>query len=119
MRFIPTLSATLLALASASAFAQAASAPGTATPGIDKREARQEQRIDQGVKSGQLNARETLRLEREQKRIAVAEQKAKADGTVTPQERKKIHLMQDKASRDIHREKHDAQTASGAATGKK
>lgn len=112
MRLLSTVSATLLALASASVLAQAASAPA-ATPGVDKRQANQEQRIEQGVNSGQLNARETLRLEREQKRVAVAEQKAKADGTVTAGERKKLHHLQNKASRDIRREKHDAQTAAG------
>ncbi len=45
------------------AFAQAS------TPGIDQRQANQEQRIDQGVASGQLNARETARLERGQQRV--------------------------------------------------
>jgi hypothetical protein len=33
----------------------------TATPNLDKREVNQQQRIDQGVASGQLNARETNR----------------------------------------------------------
>ena len=67
--------------------------------------------IDQGVASGQLNARETQRLEREQKHIATAETKAEADGKVTNKERAHLSHMQNKASRDIHREKHDAQTA--------
>ena len=34
-----------------------------------------------------------------------------ADGVVTAQERKRIHHMQDHASKDIHQQKHDAQTA--------
>jgi polyhydroxyalkanoate synthesis regulator phasin len=80
-----------------------------ATPGIDQRQARQEQRIDQGVASGQLTPRETRRLTREQGAIDKAESKAKADGTVNAQERHKLHEMQNKASRDIHRQKHDAQ----------
>lgn len=119
MNMTRTLLSLSLGLASAAAFAQAASAP--TTPRVDQRQANQEKRIEQGVASGQLTARETLRLEREQKRIAVAEQKAKADGTVTPAERKKIHVMQDQASRDIHRQKHDRQHkpgASAAGTGK-
>ena len=36
---------------------------------------------------------------------------AKADGKVTKHERKRLHRMQDAASKDIHAQKHDAQTA--------
>ena len=39
------------------------------------------------------------------------EAKAKADGTVTRHERKRLHRMQNAASNDIHAQKHDAQTA--------
>jgi hypothetical protein len=81
----------------------------TATPRIDQREANQEQRIQQGVNSGQLTPRETARLQNEQGRIQNAEAKAKADGTVTPKERERLTRMQNKASRDIAREKHDGQ----------
>jgi len=101
------ISATL-AVASIGAFAQAASAP--ATPRVDKREANQEKRIEQGVASGQLNAKETHRLDKEQAKITQAETKAKADGKVTKHERRKLDKMQDAASKDIHAQKHDAQT---------
>ena len=119
MQIKTTLATLTLGLASVAAFAQATGP--AATPGIDKRQANQEQRIDQGVASGQLTKRETRRLEREQTAINKAEDKAKADGTVTAQERKKIHVMQDRASKDIHHQKHDAQHKPGAsapATGK-
>ena len=59
--------------------------------------------------SGQLNKRETRRLDREQGAINRVENKAKADGTVTTAERKRLHHMQNKASKDIHHQKHDAQ----------
>lgn len=101
--------AATLAVASIGAFAQAASAP--ATPRVDKREANQEKRIDQGVASGQLNAKETHRLDKEQAAITKAETNAKADGKVTKHERRKLHKMQNAASQDIHAQKHDAQTA--------
>jgi len=97
----------------AGAFAQAASAP--ATPRVDKREARQEQRIEQGIASGQLNARETHRLDKEQAAIGKAEDRAKADGTVTAKERRHLNKMQNRASHDIHKQKHDKQTAASAA----
>ena len=74
----------MLAVAGAAASAQtAASAPGANTPRVDQRQANQEQRIDQGIASGALTKRETRRLEKEQTVINKAEDKAKADGTVT------------------------------------
>lgn len=97
-----------LAVASIGAFAQAASG---ATPRVDQRQANQEQRIDKGIASGELTARETKRLDKEQNVIDKAENKAKSDGTVTKAERRRLHKMQKHASRGIHRQKHDAQVA--------
>jgi hypothetical protein len=108
-----TLTLALLSAAALTQAAQAADAPST--PTVDAREANQEKRISKGVNNGSLTARETLRLEREQKRINVAEAKAKADGTVTKNERKHLHKMQNAASKDIYRQKHDGQTAATAA----
>lgn len=87
----------------------AQAADPTATPGIDKRQANQEKRIQQGVDSGSLNKREAARLERGEQRIERMEEKAKADGKVTPQERERLQRAENKQSRRIHREKHDAQ----------
>jgi hypothetical protein len=93
-----------LAIASIGAFAQA-------TPRVDQREANQQARIDAGVASGQLNARETNRLDKQQARVAAVEAKDKADGTVTAKERRQLHRMQNRASKNIHAQKHDAQGA--------
>lgn len=109
MNFTKTVIA-LLALAASSAFAQ------TNTPVVDKREANQQARIAQGAASGSLTAKETQRLEKEQARINTAEANAKADGTVTRHERRKLHAMQDKASHDIHRKKHNDRAASAPGT---
>ena len=97
-----------LAVASIGAFAQAASA---ATPRADQREANQQQRIANGAASGALTAKEINRLEKQQARINTAEANAKADGVVTKAERKHLHRMQDRAGKNIHHQKHDAQTA--------
>ena len=97
-----------LAIASLGAFAQA-TAP--ATPRVDAREANQQARIDAGVASGQLNARETNRLDKQQARVAGAEANAKSDGVVTPKERKHLAHMQNRASKNIRAQKHDAQVA--------
>ncbi|MCC6474298.1 MAG: hypothetical protein IT514_11185 [Burkholderiales bacterium] len=83
----------------------------TATPGIDRREARQERRIEQGEKSGQLTRREAARLEKGQARIDRMQDKARADGKVTAGERARIHRAQNTESRRIARQKHDKQVA--------
>ena len=76
---------------------------------IDQRQANQEKRIDQGIVSGQLNEREANRLNKQQEHINKMEDKAKSDGVVTKKERAKIDHTQDRASRNIAREKHDRQ----------
>ena len=79
------------------------------TPGIDQRQANQEQRIDQGITNGQLTQHETNKLEKQQQHIDTMENKAKSDGVVTKKERARIHAAQDKASKNIFRQKHDRQ----------
>ncbi len=80
------------------------------TPGIDQRQANQEQRIDQGIAGGHLTEREANRLSNQQERINRMEDRAKSDGVVTKKERKKLHAGQDRASRKIAHKKHDQKT---------
>lgn len=101
--------ALLLSAAGATAFAQPVSADPAATPRVDKREARQQNRIAQGVASGQLTPKETVHLEAQQGRIEASEARAKSDGVVTAKERKLLAKRQNNASRAIRRNKHDAQ----------
>ncbi len=79
------------------------------TPVIDQRQANQEQRIDNGIESGQLNEREANRLNKQQDHIDKMENRAKSDGVMTKRERARIGAAQDRASRHIAREKHDRQ----------
>jgi uncharacterized membrane protein YebE (DUF533 family) len=81
----------------------------TNTPNIDQRQANQQQRIDQGVKSGELTGREAARLEKGQERVQKMEDKAKADGKVTKKERARIQHAENVQSRHIAKEKHDRQ----------
>ena len=81
-----------------------------ATPNLDKREANQQRRIDQGVNSGQLTPREAGRLEKREGKLAADEAKAKSDGTVTAQERARLQREANRDSRAIHRQKNDRQT---------
>jgi opacity protein-like surface antigen len=81
----------------------------TETPVADQRQVNQEQRIDQGVESGQLNEREASRLNKQQEHINKMENRAKSDGVMTQRERARIGKAQHRASRHIAREKHDRQ----------
>lgn len=99
------IAAIVMAALPALAFAQAT----PATPNVDKRQANQERRIQQGVKSGELTPREAAKLEKGQAKVRRMEAKAKSDGVVTAQERKRITQEQNKQSRRIEREKNDAQ----------
>ena len=100
----------VLAAVALPVFAQTAPAKDpAATPGIDKRQAEQQKRIDQGVASGRLTPNEAARLEKGQQRVQKLEDKAKADGTVTGKERARIQQAQNVQSRHVAKEKHDRQ----------
>ena len=77
---------------------------------VDRRQDRQEQRIDRGVESGALTPRETRRLERGQQHVENLETRAQADGTITARERGRLEHAQDVQSQRIYRQKHDRQT---------
>ena len=104
MRFARPVTIALLALAGFTA-AQAA----TDTPRVDARQAHQQARIADGVADGSLTKPEARHLQKQQRHIRHAERHAKADGVVTARERHRLHRLQDRASRHIHRQKHDSQ----------
>ena len=79
------------------------------TPRYDARQAHQQQRIGNGVKSGELTARETRRLEAGQVHLNRVERRAKADGVVTQAERAHMQHEENQQSRRIYRQKHDGQ----------
>jgi hypothetical protein len=79
------------------------------TPRIDQRQAAQQQRIEQGLRSGQLSRREAARLQQGQANIQRMEDRAVADGRVTPRESARIERAQDQEGQRIAREKHDRQ----------
>lgn len=102
-RLIVSLAAATLTLFSATAFADGPAA------GV-QRNANQQARIAQGLKSGELTNHEAARLERGQARVSRMQAGALRDGQVTPAERARIDNAQDRQSRRIFRQKHDAQT---------
>src|SRR5436190_15359486 len=84
--------------------------PGTRTPVIKKRQQIQKHRVRQGVRSGELTAKETGKLANEVKENKDARVAAKADGTVTGAERKAILKNQNQTSHKIYRAKHNNKT---------
>ena len=106
----PTLSLTLAAVAAALSLGAAAPAfADTYQRIIDGRQDRQEERIDQGIKSGELTRREAARLERGQNHVNRMENRALADGTISRGEFKRIERAQNVESRRIYHQKHDRQ----------
>lgn len=90
----------LAAVLTSSAFPQRARA----------RHENQSDRINQGVKSGELTPREAAKL---RKKEAASRAKLRRDirdgGGLTPKERAKTEQRQDRLSKEIAKEKHDAQ----------
>jgi hypothetical protein len=91
------------ALCSTLAFAQT-------TESTVQRNINQQQRIEKGLQSGQLNTQEAARLEREQSHVERMESRALRDGSLSDAEKQRLQRAQNKVSNDIYREKHDAQT---------
>ena len=80
------------------------------TPQFIERDIHQQQRIEQGLRSGQLTVQEAAGLERETARIDRLQARALSDGRLSAEEAARINRAQDRLSQDIRRETHDAQT---------
>ena len=77
---------------------------------IKDREKSQQDRIDQGVKSGELTKKEALKLEAQEAKLHREIKKDRKDGGgLTAKERVKIHKKQDNLSKKIYKQKHDKQ----------
>src|SRR6266852_3637374 len=79
---------------------------------VGQRRENQQDRIAQGIKSGQLTAGETAKLENQQKGInqqVAADRKANG-GTLTAAEKQQVNKEQNGASRNIYHKKHNAKT---------
>jgi len=78
--------------------------------GINERQRNQQQRIRQGVRSGELTGVEAARLRRQEAQIKLNEARARqSGGEFTPQERARIQRQLDRESQNIYQQKHDAQ----------
>jgi hypothetical protein len=77
------------------------------SPWIDQREANQQNRINQGVNSGQLTTQEYNHLENRQNRINTAEAQMESDGHYTPAERARTRRLLKRSNRMVYRDKHN------------
>jgi len=77
---------------------------------IDWRQTHQEQRTDQGISNGSLNARETARIEWRSDKLGAAEDRALADGSLSKREAIRLNHAYEEQSEFIYRQKHDRQT---------
>jgi hypothetical protein len=75
-----------------------------------ERNARQQERIEQGLRSGTLSVQEAAALEYRAAQIERYQSRALADGAVSAEELRRIDRMQDRFGRQIHREAHDNET---------
>ena len=96
-----------IALLGASLGAAAQTTPAATTV---QRDVNQQERIEQGLKSGELNTREAARLERQEAVVSHMQARALKDGDITPAERARLMAAQNHVSRNIYGEKHDGQT---------
>lgn len=77
---------------------------------INHREARQQKRIRQGVRSGELTAKETYKLEKQQYKLRRTEARYRRSGNgLTTRERARLQRQENRTSRSIYRQKHDKQ----------
>ena len=74
-----------------------------------QRDVNQQQRIENGLDSGQLSSHEAGRLEREESHVDQMESHAAADGSVSKAEAARINSAQNAVSKTIYSQKHDAQ----------
>ena len=98
------------------AFAQ--SAPATSTPARRPhnaatetgRDVEQQKRIEQGLQSGQLTSGEARKLEAGEARVDKTEQRDLRNGTLSASERAQIQRQQNRESKAIYGDKHNATT---------
>jgi len=99
---------TVLALTAGVVFALPVLAQNTAD--VVQRDVNQQQRIENGLQSGQLSTKETAKLEKGEANIDKMEQRALSDGKMTNAEKQRIEAAQNKESQTIARAKSNGVT---------
>lgn len=81
------------------------------TAGKDQqRDVNQQERIEQGLESGQLSTREAGSLERQQQHIDRMEARDLRNGSISPAEQARLNAAQNRVSNHIYADKHNGVT---------
>ena len=96
------------ALASCCGLAAPAFAQSNASADV-QRDVNQQNRIEQGLQSGELNTREAGKLERGEAHIDQMEKRDLRNGSISPAEQQRLNAAQNRESQAIYNQKHDAQ----------
>ena len=91
--------------------AVAQTTPATAPATINQRKENQQDRIANGIQDGQLTAGETKHLEKKETELNQEERDMRKldNGHLTAADRATLNQQQNKLSKDIYKQKHDAQ----------
>ncbi|HEY0758692.1 MAG TPA: hypothetical protein VGD59_05480 [Acidisarcina sp.] len=104
------VTATVFCVLTASALAQSTTTTTPAPGTIADRKHDQQERIGNGVKSGQLTPRETTNLERREASVNHEERNMRKhdDGHLTNADRRALNQRQNHLSKSIYKDKHNA-----------
>jgi hypothetical protein len=75
-----------------------------------QRDVNQQQRIEQGLQSGQLSTKEAGSLERQEQHVDKMEARDMKNGSVSPAEQARLNAAQNKVSSNINADKHNGAT---------
>jgi len=92
-----------------SGFAAAKNTARSKNPAMNQRQHNQQERIRQGIRSGELTRREAVRLEEQEAKIRANEKFANSDGKISPAERARLEKELNRTSQNIYQQKHDHQ----------
>jgi len=97
-------------LIAASLLTSAAWAQTTPAEQDQQRDVNQQQRIEQGLQSGQLSTKEAGSLERQEQHVDKMEAHDMKNGAITPGEQARLNAAQNHVSNDIYADKHNGVT---------
>ena len=92
------------------ALASGALADGPRTDQVVDRDVKQQERVENGLQTGQLTTREAGKIESDEARIDRTEARDLKDGKLSPEEQARINQMQNRTSAEIYRDKHNEVT---------
>jgi hypothetical protein len=72
-----------------------------------QRDVNQQQRIEQGLKSGELSSKEAGQLERDQQHVDRMEARDLRNGSISPAEQARLNAAQNRSSAAIYNDKHN------------